>query len=290
MKKMFILIAIVVLAFASCKKEETVADFNTSDYSKKTINDFSIFTKKFIVEQSKSNQFKAAEPWWKLALRVAGKDITGALAGAAVGATVGTAVPGVGTVTGAGVGAIAGGVGSSLVEAGTTPKQAKGDNVINPNNEFDFIGNIHVVMLANVLSQYDEFFIENKLNTEKFYNYAINELCKLNIINIDAARAYTLTNLNSTLLYIDNNYNDDLTLTINKMYVDKMISTTVKEILVSYFTAMYNSNNFQEFVGYSFEAEDMIINSSLDETSKVVILATMSTTRHDLNYWLNALK
>jgi len=279
--KFSIITAIIGIALWSCKKDE----INTIQNNTDLLSRIELQTKEF----NSSQNLIQAKINWKKVMKVAGSDLLGALAGGVSGATIGTAIPGVGNAAGATIGMIVGGVGGSLKAAGSISNTGSSSgNVGNSNNEFDYIGEQHI----NYLSLYDNnntYFNNNELNTTTFYNNLTSSAINIGLISDNSTNAYTLEQLNNDLTFLDINFDEnDFSPIINNLYNQNLLNTQEKDILILYFNSLLNTANFTDFVNYSIAIESDITNSNVSNISKQILLSTMSTTRWDVDYWLNA--
>ncbi len=269
------------IALWSCKKDE----INTVQNNTDLLSRIELQTKEF----NSSQNLIQAKINWKKVMKVAGSDLLGALAGGVSGATIGTAIPGVGNAAGATIGMIVGGVGGSLKASGSISNTGSSSgNVGNSNNEFDYIGEQHI----NYLSLYDNnntYFNNNELNTTTFYNNLTSSAINIGLISDNTTNAYTLEQLNNDLTFLDMNFDEnDFSPIINNLYNQNLLNTQEKDILILYSNSLLNTANFTDFVNYSIAIESDITNSNVSTISKQILLSTMSTTRWDVDYWLNA--
>lgn len=279
--KFSIITAIMGIALWSCKKDE----INTVQNNTDLLSRIELQTKEF----NSSQNLIQAKINWKKVMKVAGSDLLGALAGGVSGATIGTAIPGVGNAAGATIGMIVGGVGGSLKASGSISNTGSSSgNVGNSNNEFDYIGEQHI----NYLSLYDNnntYFNNNELNTTTFYNNLTSSAINIGLISDNTTNAYTLEQLNNDLTFLDMNFDEnDFSPIINNLYNQNLLNTQEKDILILYSNSLLNTANFTDFVNYSIAIESDITNSNVSTISKQILLSTMSTTRWDVDYWLNA--
>jgi hypothetical protein len=260
----------VALVMGSCAKEEVAQTVSNNDRGVASIETIQNMSTDYINNQRGGATFDRKLNWWK----IAGKDLMGAAGGAIVGSVVG---------------AVLGGVGASLYEAGS---QMVAGPVItggagNPANEFDYVGESHVAILAAGLGDdRDLIFDGAELLQEEFLTYGKSYLIDHDIFTAEEMEFYNVGMLAEDLDFA-NTYGDESMITAITYLRDVgSLSDVEADILIPYYEAYEATTNYAEFHAFSVDSENIVMDDpSLSDDSKEMILSNMATTRHDLNYW-----
>lgn len=277
-KNVLALFVLTGLLFTSCEKgNEPIAEVQESNTE--TIVKFQEKSNHFIGQELRSaDNLDRAAGWWKKLMKVVGADLTAGLAGAVVGSVV----PGLGT----GVAAIIGGAGGSLTAGSTLSAPPGGGGGSNPANAYDFVGEEHVNILLNGLTVDSEtIFDGEELNNTNYLTYAKAWLVDHRIFSIEEVAGYSLERLRANLIQASDHVDQDMTEVIASFKDLRLLNDEESDILNAYYRAFEASTSFESFLGYSIEAELIITDSDFSAAEKALFLSTMSTTRHDLNYW-----
>lgn len=304
-KIVFIMFFAILLVF-SCSKVENqeITSIEKSD------------TKSILMQiQDASSKYKhsskAKIPWGTI-LKVAGKDLSGAVtggcSGAAAGALVGGLAGGVGALpgamTGMTIGGVVGGVGASLYELGssittTSTKPAIFPGYGSSNNPFNNnIGMEHVYQLSHGYENCLDFYSYNnetsewELDFEAFFEYTENEISELlEIDSLDISIYYSIDQMISDISLLNNYFSgefdffENFPLFVTELVNSGRISSDIKDILEAYYSDISEIEEIEDFLDYTTDVEDIIIDSDLEEIDKNIILAVLATTRYDIYYW-----
>jgi len=269
-KLMFTGVMSAALVLGSCQKEEVNEQVQNDRTSIETIQTIENLSTDFIDSQRGGVGFDRKPNWWK----IAGKDLLGAVGGAIAGSVVG---------------AVLGGVGASLVEAGEQHQAAQGiaPGGGNAGNGYDYVGESHVAILeAGLGADRDLIFDGTDLLEEEFLAYAKGYLIAEGTFTPDDLDFYTVEMLNTDIAFA-NDFGDGTTVdAIIHLRDIGSLSEVEADILIPYYEAYEAASNYEDFHAFSVDSENAVMDDpSLSEESKELILANMSTTRHDLNYW-----
>lgn len=164
--------------------------------------------------------------------------------------------------------------------SGTTSRQIV-SNEINP---YDSYGYWHYASIDNVLVEPERYLSEEVYDNERFYVSTKEFLLENGVedysdgLTIDQANVKL--KLNSDILEKYGFLGD-----LKHRYDRGDISQSVYEIMHPYYDIFSRTSNIEEFVEYSLQAEELIVNSELENKDKGVILSTMATARYGMQYW-----
>ncbi len=266
LKNLFILLFTIAL-FSNCSNDE---EQNLEDSIQIELQ-FQNATTAFIDSQTGEvlidpNNTSRAK-WWEVAL----SDIIGGA---------------VGTLTGGPVGGVLLGVGCSVAAGlGIAPPPNDG-GVSNNGNAYDYAGELHTEILNEALTTERAFVIQNGVLNFDNLQIVANRILQENGIN--STVQFSETDFFGIQSYVDQaavSSGGRMSIIAQNMGQEGKISNIESQILSNYFSAFENSSSFQAFLGYSVQMETMIEQSNLSSNSKELILFTMATARHDLNYW-----
>ena len=291
MKKTIQLIGIsaVIISMVNCSKSKNEIAPNqptTTQETQPLLNRLSTQKENYIKEQislQNGNLYNAKINW-----KLVKADAMGALEGGASGATIGGAVGGIGgAVIGAVGGGIIGGIVGSMaayaipIENTTAMKGV----VVNPNNQYEFVGLRHNQAAVNILNNKDYYYdVKGNLIVDRAYDYSIQLISQDKFVGTIGSY-YNVENAQQTMTFVTSNLNYqyyDFTTLYNQQ---GKISNTEKEILDLYFDGLKYTVNNDGFQDYSVQFENTITNSSLDEVSKAKLLSVMSLTRYSNAFW-----
>ena len=299
-KLIYLLMIMLGICIISCKKNTPFVKDN-----KIVPENVSIILESIKKSSVKYQNESKDKPNWKKILKIAGKDITGALSGAGTGAAVGGLIgagivgvgAGAGVITCAAYGALAGGIGSSLYEGGTKSAPPSSTNYsfnINIGNAYENLAIEHIYILNLGLSNKDLFFIFDSINNVyvlqngTFINYLIDREVTLGLITEDYTECFNSSALESLNSSLDNFFPFDSDFFVkfpiysNYLQSSGVISENVKLVLNSYFANMEVLSSLESVISYS---ESVEIASNLSDIDKCLLLTTMALTRHDITYW-----
>lgn len=176
---------------------------------------------------------------------------------------------------------------SSKASSGIMPNNP-GGNVTNDFNEYDFTGRYHVEILQHGLTDKKDFIFENGIfNYYNSITYS-NEFLESNNLNVQQSNIYSLSQFEAfynTIISNLENVNNQLSKIILQMENDGKISNLESQILNMYFESQENSTSLNSFIQYSLQIENLITESNFNISTKKLLLFSMSTTRHDINFW-----
>jgi len=163
-----------------------------------------------------------------------------------------------------------------------------GGNVDNKDNPLDFAGKYHVEILREGLTTSKELVYKNGVFNYDNMTKVVEAYFRKNGRVFPMDRTVSEQEFNqfyqarSTKL---NQANDKLSGVIENMKLAGKISQVEHRILFNYFSAYESSTSLDSFIQYTFQIEDLVINSSYQKQVKNLLLFTMATTRHDVNFW-----
>lgn len=154
-------------------------------------------------------------------------------------------------------------------------------------NPFDHFGIRHVELLHRQLTVDRDLTIDedNTLNNENYVPYILERLEEDYGVSSDECPETTVENVEFYLEGLDDVSDYSLTNWISQRREEGLVNDQVFSILYSYFEALENAATYEDFRIYSEEAETIVIDARISESDKNIILFTMATTRHDVNYW-----
>jgi len=275
--------AIVGIGIVGCKKEDIQS--SPSQLSAQIIDDNADLLSDISYSYVQTQQLLTTEklsPRWN---RIIGADLTGALGGAIAGGAAGSLIGGVGAGPGALIGGLLGGAGASFTEAGgiVAPGNQGGTPIIeNINNPYDFVGILHYEIMGEMTSNHETYWVNNELNYSLYKEMVFSKL-----------KSYSIDNFN--------NFNDDFWIKEIKFhaawqeeYIEyfsssnsrlSTLSNTCLSIAEDYYSALTLTNNTDDFVQYSINAENLVVNSNLIDIEKKYLLIFMSTARIGVGYY-----
>ncbi|AXT53196.1 hypothetical protein D1818_21060 [Aquimarina sp. BL5] len=159
---------------------------------------------------------------------------------------------------------------------------------IDPNqtNPYDSYGYWHYSSIDNVLVNPERYLNGEDFDNEQFYEATKEFLSDNNVGDYSDYENFSLDEANEKLMF-----SSDLLETYGLLggleykFEKGFITELVYEILKPYYKILENSNNIQEFVDYSLQAEELIVNSILERKDKQIVLSTMATARYGMQYW-----
>ncbi len=203
--------------------------------------------------------------------RILGADLKGGLAGAGVASTV----PGLGT----GVGAIIGGVGASATEAGKDKISPSDNNTSNPNNPYDDAGKHHNAFLRQYYPD-----INCKANCDIFiYNLSENYIAKN--FDISATTLSSSVMKKETIRIINAIKSNNIETLANQLVEEKKI-TPLQVIITDLYYENVLTLRGEQFYLASLKFEKTVLNSSIKESDKEIILSALSVGRHSHGFWV----
>ena len=221
-------------------------------------------------------------------LRILGRDLAGALAGAATGAGAGALIGGpAGAGAGAVIGGVMGGAAASIDAAGMVapndPSTLGG--LANPNNPYDDAGLMHYTGMDNIYANPTGIIsLPGSLNTGNYY-----PRIRQTIIQNGLA---TASEIDQYYLYptFVNDFNSTKALDFSPLLAQLVSQSKITQgdanFLTSYYVALENSSDYQAFKNYSIQNENEVLNSSnFSEKSKAILLTFMATARYGAAYW-----
>jgi hypothetical protein len=280
MKKLILLAG--VLLIVSCQKEKKQINGNhPSTSSNDVVSAVDNITEGYLSSQPSLNLAKP--PKW---LSIVGADLGGALIGAGTGFTIGNGIDpnGNGGQWGALGGGIAGGAAASIEkgeELGLNGGPSGGTTLTaNAANMYDIAGLIHYDIIASAYRTPSSVFVNDQLDYSLYFDFSF-DVMKANNLDMDRYKQYfSVRFLQETTA--DALGEQSLTGLVNS---SKFLDATEKSILTSYFHAFNKTTESASFGPYSVQVENSIVNSSLPDRSKIILLITMATARHGVAYW-----
>ena len=257
-----ILILSISILWSSCSTNEDLAP--TEDLSVKEtalIEKVSTVADGYLLTQKKQEVFLANKAkWWEIALA----DVIGGAVGYLTGGPVGGVILGVGCSVAAGV--------------GIAPPNNTNGGVNNDNNVFDYAGIQHVSTLHTSLTRNRGVISEDGIFNPTSYLQLVNQSYNSNL---------TIDQYNYVQHYVDTalTTTDELSVVFSNMGQERLLTTNESQVLTRYFQAFENTTNFYDFINFSVSIENIVQQSEISVAEKNMLLFTMATARHDLNYW-----
>ncbi|WP_298513237.1 hypothetical protein [uncultured Kordia sp.] len=184
--------------------------------------------------------------------------------------------------------AYADGIAASYKAAEGVAPPNPGGNVDNTANAYDYVGKYHVDILdyqirnkSNYVSPNNVFKYNRSIGVTS--DYLAQDQIQLNMTNMMSNNQFDMWYLH--LQQQLQTANGLISQTILAMEAAGKISTLESNILYHYFDAQENASSLTNFIQYSIQIEDIIINSSYNHPTKRFLLSAMATARHDFNYW-----
>ena len=155
--------------------------------------------------------------------------------------------------------------------------------VVNPNNSLDYVGRFHAEILEATFYQDHQiiypngtFSYTNSINyTDNYTNSSTSGSLSQN--DFDTFYQSVVAKI------VANNYL--LSQVMQQNLNEGKLTQDEGQILITYFQAQESASSLNNYIQYSIQVEDMVVNSSLPTTSKNLLLFTMATARHDINFW-----
>lgn len=280
------LIVSVAMVFLACNK--------TSITNKDSLEKFYDYSNEYMSNNKQLFSDDGESPGrvrkWRTFLKVAGEDLKGAASGAAAGGAVGGAVGGPGgALVGAGIGGAITGAGASMAAyADIKDKNEKQSSdfspIINLNNPYDNIGEVHYIIVNELIENDLGNSFEN-FDNQQYYFQTINLLANNEFWTLEELDVYEYNIYFSTFSSIKSSYQN------NEMASDYIknldhLTQKVRDVLYVYIKAFESSTSTSSFINYSINVEDLILNSTeLDSLDKMQVLSVMSTARLGIQYW-----
>ena len=272
---------LTLIGIVGCKKDQIMQ--NNLTQSKDSTSMITQITDNYISAQSEIPAEKIS-PFWR---RVIGADLTGAGAGVIAGGVAGAVTGGIGSVPGAIIGGILGVAGASFTAAGQENIANPGGNTgePNPNNPYDFIGDIHYDIVDEMVNNYDLYMVNGELNYSKYEKLVFDHL-KLKYENCDDKKHCFQCNFFASEIQFHANRDGNIV----SYFVESNprlngMSSVVRNIIKEYSQAIQSTNKKGDFTEYSIACEDIIVNSQLNEQEKLQVLSYMATARYGINYY-----
>lgn len=283
MKRLAAFILFMGIVSTACNKKETITNAPAND----KLNTISL---NYL--NSLSSRNSQAQPMIfgihisKKALRIIGADLGGALTGAAAGAGAGAAIAGVGAGAGAIAGGLIGGAAGSLKEAGKEDKKAAKvayTPSTNSDNPYDNIGYEHYYAINEALSADSNYLTAGVYDNSLFYSFSTNLYVANDVISDESLSAFPLSSSDNVLTQL-NNYHDSLVVYMNGI---AGLDSVVKSCLTPYFNCFEASEDAKivDFVAYSIQMENAVLNMAIADLDKQIILSVMATARYGSQYW-----
>ena len=257
-----ILILSISILWSSCSTNEDLTPKEESSVKETAlIEKVTTATDSYILTQKNQEVFLANKAkWWEIALA----DLIGGAVGYLAGGPVGGVILGVGCSVAAGT--------------GIAPPNNNNGGVDNDHNVFDYAGIEHVTILHNSLTRNREAISENGVFNASSYLQIVNESSNSNI---------TIDQYNYVQHYVDTalRNTNELSVVFSNMGQERLITRNESQVLTRYFQGFENTTNFSDFINFSVSIENIVQESEISVAEKNMLLFTMATARHDLNYW-----
>lgn len=221
----------------------------------------------------------------KKALRIIGQDLQGLWKGATSGAAAGALISGVG----AGPGAVVGAAGASLSEAGKEVKKPKKQDSYNPisnsDNPYDQIGSEHYHVINEALSSSTNYLSNGQYNNTLFYSFSSAQAIEDGVFDSLSLNAFPLDSSNVVLNSVS--HSTDTSLVVYLSNITPAFDSVVTNCLTPYLQCFDASEGAKvsDFVSYSIQMEDAVLDLNISDFDKEIILATMATARYGTQYW-----
>jgi len=143
----------------------------------------------------------------------------------------------------------------------------------NPYNAYDYAGQVHYEMMAEILAEPSIVMTNNEIDYAAYRQYALATFEAHGYPTGSLSAAVTPQSIQQEV----ESYNPGLSAAefVNSL----QLSAAEKQILIPYLTAFRGLANGQQFISYSIQVEHSITASNLPENSKVMLLSVMSTAR-----------
>lgn len=172
------------------------------------------------------------------------------------------------------------------------PANGNGGNpigsVINAANPLDYAGRYHAEVLEDALIIHrNQIYPNGVFNFTNAINFTYNYLASNNIY-VNSTNAMTESEFNAfyaNMISLLQNNDYKMSKVVRIYENEGRISSTERQILEMYFLAQESSNTLNGYIQYSIQTENSILNSNLSSKSKDLLLFTMATARHDINFW-----
>ena len=160
------------------------------------------------------------------------------------------------------------------------------DNVINLGNELDYVGEYHAEMLyLSLTNNYDFIYPNGIFNYQNTTVFMQQYLTSKNIIAspMPSENEFNLfyTNIEDLITDGDHKFSKIVLVLENQGKLPSLET----QILRMYFQGQENSESLNNFIAFSIEMENIIQQSSYPNSTKELLLFTMATVRHDVNFW-----
>jgi len=177
---------------------------------------------------------------------------------------------------------------SAGISGGDLPDNP-GGNVDNPLNAYDYTGKYHVDILREKLTNGKNFVFPNgEFDYARSITFTLKSLSKrnVNIALADLPSASEFGAFYNQLLSTLEASDNKLSNFVKYLEHGSKITGEESQILVHYFQAQENARSLNAFIAYSLQVEKMVAESqSLSFKSKELLLFSMATARHDVNFW-----
>ena len=173
------------------------------------------------------------------------------------------------------------GAGSSLAASNGTNGGSNGTGVGNPNNPYEGTGVAHYDVVTDGLNG-SNYFNGTEITDYQAYYTKVFSVLKIKYQDCDnGISCFNVVDVQNVIEEVSSD-NKNLVASLNNV---NGISQNVKTVLHSYFNGIMNSNNSTPFINYSIDAENVILNSSMNNLDKIIILSTMSNARIGVQFW-----
>ena len=153
-------------------------------------------------------------------------------------------------------------------------------------NPLDIYGIMHVDLLHDQLAISKERTFDGSVpNHSNYVTYAQDYSLEHYGITARELPDLTVKNIDKFLERLETTVNFSLVYYIETKRTEGLMPSLEADILSSYFSALEASRSFEAFYTYSTSVENDIIKSDYRLEVKELLLFTMATTRHDVQYW-----
>ena len=161
-----------------------------------------------------------------------------------------------------------------------------GQTEANETNPYDSYGYWHYASIDNVLVDPKLYLNGEDFDNELFYEATIKFLSKNDVGSDSDYENLTLDLVNEKLAFSTEVF-DHYGLSGGLTYLLEIgnIQESVYEVMLPYYSVLENVNSSEEFVDYSLQVEELVLDSELEEKEKEIVLSTMATARYGIQYW-----
>lgn len=172
------------------------------------------------------------------------------------------------------------------VSSNTSGGSTSGQIDINETNPYDSYGYWHYASIDNVLVDPERYLDGEDFDNTRFYETTKEFLSDHGVGNHADYESITLDLANEKLAFNSELFNRyALSGGLSYLLENGKIQESVYQVMKPYYNVLENVTSSQEFVDYSLQAEELVVNSELKRKEKEIVLSTMATARYGIQYW-----